>query len=90
MRAVLNFRTESNGGFKWTRGLTTGHWRVLIVNDPRGSLRVGSKNVVEVLDRSARGLRGVTPRSGYYLEYACARLAIVAAEYNNTIGGLHV
>lgn len=65
--AVVHFRTEPNGSFRWMRGKKRGYWRVLLVRDVRGSKNRRSKNVIEEVYRGRSGIRGVTERSSYWI-----------------------
>jgi hypothetical protein len=84
--AVVNFRTMQNGAFKYMRrGMTRGYWRVLLVNDPKGCLKVGSKNVLEVLYSGPEGISGVTERSSYYIKGSHDKAILVCNEYNASV-----
>ena len=83
MRAIVNFRTMKSGGYKWIkRGQARGYWRVLIVKDPDGPKKVNSLNVVRVEYQSPAGIRGVTERSNYYIDYFREKAEKIAAEFN--------
>jgi len=81
MEAIVNFRTEANGSFRFMRGLTRGYWRMLVVKDPEGSTSVSSNNVVSQ-SVTHSGLRGVTKRSAYWIGDNLAHCEDLADAYN--------
>lgn len=83
MQAVVNFRTMQNGSYKYIRrGQCRGYWRVLVVKNPAGPLKIGTHNVVKVLYQGHPGILGVTEKSAYYLGGDLAQCERVAEEWN--------
>lgn len=83
--AVVHFRTRQFGAIRWTRGLRRGHWRVLVVRDPQGSLSIRSRNVLRVLFTGADGLDGVTSRSRYDISGDRVRAYEIADQFNGRV-----
>lgn len=83
--AVVHFRTEKNGAFKWIgKGHRRGHWRVLLVQNPNGCLAKTSRNVLGIAYAGNIGIDGVTPRSVYYIGEQYDR-AVEMADYINRL-----
>lgn len=81
--AIVNFRTMANGGYKWIkRGQRRGYWRVLIVADPAGCLRVNCHNVLSVPYEGPAGIDGMTPRSAYCIDGSAREAKELAACLN--------
>jgi hypothetical protein len=81
--AVVDFRTVGRGAYKWIkRGQNRGYWRVLLVQDPLGSYRRNSRNVLEVLWIGPEGIDGVTSRSRYDISDSCEEATRIAEQFN--------
>lgn len=85
--AIVNFRTKALGAYKWIRpGMRRGYWRVLVVQDPTGSTRVNSHNVLRVLYKGPEGLDGTTSRSAYHIGRSYRTAMDLAAHWNLSNG----
>lgn len=82
MRAVVDFRTLANGAYKFMAGKRRGYWRVLIVRDEAGPMRINSHNVVRVAYEGPEGIVGVTARSKYDISSTRAHAEALAEQLN--------
>lgn len=81
--AVVHYVVRQNGSFNWLRnGQKRVIVRVSVVQDPDGSLRCNSNNVLEILYESGDRITGTTDRSAYWPGRSLANARKVAAEYN--------
>lgn len=86
MKAIVHFRTVPDGAYKYIkRGQARGFWRVLLVSDPKESKNKTSRNVLRVFYEGREGIRGVTPRSNYYIGADKENCTYVAEKINDKI-----